>query len=279
MTGAEWGSGRASHAEGEVDGRIGVGLIGHGVIGSEVAAALRAGRVPGHRLAAVLTSRSSSDVPCGVDSCEQLLARSELVVEAAGQQALREHAPRVVAAGLDLLLVSVGALVDSDLRVRLERGPGRVSVSSGAVGGFDALRAAAFDDGLDEVMLTTRKSPASVVQPWMSAQHRAEVLDARTVVSAFEGVAAEAVVRFPASVNVAATLALATLGFEGTRVRVLADPACVTNEHVIEASGPVGRYRFEFRNRPSSSNPRTSALTARALLRTLRDRDAALTIG
>jgi aspartate dehydrogenase len=261
------------------DGSTRVGLIGHGAIGSEVAAALLAGHVPGHRLTAVLTSRSADDIPHGVDTCEQLLDRSDLVVEAAGQQAVHEYAARVVTVGVDLILVSVGALVDPRLRAALDRGPGRVNVSSGAVGGFDALRAAVAEGGLDEVILTTRKAPATVVQPWMSARHRDQLLTADTAVMVFDGTAAEAVVRFPASVNVAATLALATLGFERTRVRVLGDPACLTNQHVIEATGAVGSYRFEFRNRPSPANPRTSALTARAVLRTLRDRNAALTIG
>lgn len=58
--------------------------------------------------------------------------------------AARDIGSRVVVAGKNLLLVSVGALADPELSgALLARGPGRTFISSGAIGGLDILAAAA----------------------------------------------------------------------------------------------------------------------------------------
>eukprot|EP01035_Chromulina_nebulosa_P010722 gene10722-14387_t len=55
-----------------------------------------------------------------VESVGQLLAeRPDLVVECAGQEAVQLHAAAVLEAGVDLVLVSIGALSDSVLHERL----------------------------------------------------------------------------------------------------------------------------------------------------------------
>ena len=90
----------------------------------------------------------------------------------------------------------------------------------------------------------------------------------------FEGPAREAVARYPKNVNVAAAVALAGLGFDRTRVRVVADPALTENTHTIEARGAFGSLRFRVENRPFPDHPATSrlaALAAVALVRRLAD--------
>ena len=106
---------------------------------------------------------------------------------------------------------------------------------------------------------------------------RMENGDEPTVV--LDGPERDAVERFPASVNVAATLALSTVGFDRVRVRLIADPSAVSVEHVIEATGPAGTYQFRFSNAASRTNPRTSAITPYAVLRGLSDLDAHTVIG
>src|SRR4051812_46630915 len=55
-----------------------------------------------------------------VGSLEALLAlRPDVVVEAAGHEALRCHGSRVLGSGVDLLVLSVGALADAQLEAEL----------------------------------------------------------------------------------------------------------------------------------------------------------------
>ena len=79
----------------------------------------------------------------------------------------------------------------------------------------------------------------------------------------------------PASV---ATLALATLGFDRTRVTIVGDRAAVRVRHVIDVEGDAGRYAFHIENTPSS-NPRTSAITPFNVLRALCDQSDAVVVG
>lgn len=257
-----------------------VGLIGYGAIGRVVGEALRAGAIPGCRLSAIL-DLSSPDVPERVDDLDALLATSDVVVEAAGHAALAAYGPAVRAAGRDLYVVSVGALVDDDLRDRLfAPGPGRVLLASGAVGGFDALRAADRLDPLRCVTVITTKPAAVLIEPeWMDPS-MIQRLERRTErIEVFRGTAREAARRFPRSVNVTATVALATVGLDTTTVRVIADPHTEHVEHVVEAHGAAGSYVFAFRNNRSPGNPRTSAITPYAVLRALADRTATVVVG
>ncbi|TAM84954.1 MAG: aspartate dehydrogenase, partial [Jatrophihabitans sp.] len=94
-----------------------VGVLGCGAIGRVVATALAANEVSGAELSGVVTHSPVQ----GVAACSlsDLLRGSDLVVEAAGQKALRDHAHEVLAAGVDLLVLSVGALADPELAAAL----------------------------------------------------------------------------------------------------------------------------------------------------------------
>lgn len=257
-----------------------VGVIGHGAIGSVVAGALRDGRVAGCELGGVLTRTARAGVPASVATLDDLVERCDVVVEAAGQAAVAELGPAVLASGTDLLVVSVGALVDDQLRSRLTdgQGCGRLLLSAGAIGGLGLLRAASLLGAITSVHLTTTKSPDVLLAPWMTPSLVAELRHGTHPVAVFEGSARDAVQRFPASVNVAATLALATLGFDRTRVTIVGDRAAVRVRHVIDVEGDAGRYAFHIENTPSS-NPRTSAITPFNVLRALCDQSDAVVVG
>jgi aspartate dehydrogenase len=257
-----------------------VGVIGHGAIGSVVASELAAGHVARCTLAGVLTRSHRQDVPQAVGSLDELLDRSDIVVEAAGHDAVVDHAPRVLGAGIDMLVVSVGALVDDELRERLTSGdlPGRLLLSSGAIGGLGLMRAAARLGAIDSVRLTTTKAPDALLAAWMTPSLIAELRTSTRPVPVFEGTAREAVEHFPNSVNVSATLALATLGLDRTRVTVVADRTAVRVRHVIEVDGDAGHYELHIDNTPSS-NPRTSAITPFNVLRALSDMSDGTVVG
>lgn len=255
-----------------------VGVIGHGAIGSVVASELAAGRVHGCELGGVLTR--SGTAPRAARTLDELVASCDVVVEAAGHAAVAEYGPAVLEAGRDLLVVSVGALVDEGLRTKLtaSHGGGRLLLSAGAIGGLGLLRAASLMGAIQQVHLTTTKSPAALLAPWMTPSLVADLRHGTQPVAVFEGSAREAVQRFPASVNVAATLALATLGFDGTRVTIVGDRAAARVRHVIEVEGDAGRYVLQIENTPSA-NPRTSAITPFNVLRALCDQSDAVVVG
>lgn len=243
-----------------------VGIVGAGAIGRLVGAELAAGALPGLALTGFLCRTGHDDLPGPqVETLEELLLPSAVIVEAAGHEAVREHAAAVLAAGADLVCVSAGALADASLRARLEeasaRGGGRLIVASGAIGGLDALRAAAVA-GLDEVVIEQRKPPASLL-PAAEAEALAEP---RVV---FDGPVAQAVSLYPKTTNVAAAVALAGLGFERTHAVVVADPALSANQAILQARGSFGTLRVQLDN-VASANPRTSVLAAWSVVATLR---------
>ena len=88
----------------------------------------------------------------------------------------------------------------------------------------------------------------------------------------FDGPASDAVVGFPANLNVVAALSLAGLGPGRTRVVLVADPSGERNVHEVTARGAFGELRLRLENRPTPGNPKTSLLaplSALALLRQL----------
>src|SRR5436305_194269 len=86
-----------------------------------------------------------------------------------------------------------------------------------------------------------------------------------------ESIAArEAGIRFPENVNVAAAIALAGLGLDRSKVRVVADPTVTRNTHEIEARGEFGELRVVLQNIPTE-NPRTGRLTAMSIVKALRN--------
>ncbi|MYH72272.1 MAG: aspartate dehydrogenase [Acidimicrobiia bacterium] len=260
----ERGSGRYS------DSMLRVGLIGCGAIGSVVARELSQGAVEGAELTAVFDL--IVDHPLRVDDRDSLLSRSDLVVEAAGHGALREHGAAVREAGTDLLVVSIGALADEDLESKLRGADGgRLFLCTGAIGGFDILRAAMLLGPLDEVAITSTKPSAALSRPWMDEEVQDALTHGAAPMTVFDGPAREACALFPESANVTATLSLATVGFDQVRVQMVGDPAVTRVRHVVTASGKAGNYELSFENAASPDNPRTSAVTAFSVLRAVGD--------
>jgi aspartate dehydrogenase len=191
------------------------------------------------------------------------LPRADVVVEVAGHGALADYGVEALRQGSDLVIASIGALADKALwdRLRSAATRSRILLPAGAVAGIDAL-AAARRGGLDKVRYSSRKPPASLSESLPA--------DRETIV--FEGTARDAALQFPKNANVAATIALAGLGFEATEVRIVADPTISENVHVLEASGAFGKLSMSIAGRPLPGNPRSSSLTAMSVLRCIENR-------
>lgn len=267
-----------------------VGLIGFGAIGQRLARGLLA-----HPDRVILSGVLVQDLPesqaAAQGDLEQLrpllsdrrdawlAAAPDLVVECAGHAAVDAHAEAVLSAGCDLLLVSVGALTDDARQQRLralaEAHGHQIRLVSGAIGGIDWLTAA-HDAGLSGVVYRGRKPPHAWRGSPAEAERDLDALAAPTLV--FEGSARQAARDFPRNANVAATVALATLGLDQTRVELWADPGVSENQHEIEAWGEAGHLLLRLDNRPDPINSRTSLVTAHSALRAVLDWRAPLVL-
>lgn len=244
-----------------------VGVLGWGAIGSAVGERLMAGAVPGARLAAIATRSSLADAPAPVVGASELPDRCDVVVEAAGHDGVREHVANLLGAGCRVIIVSTGALRDRELfNAVTQIGGPRLSITSGAVGGLDIITACRHAGEIESIRLTTTKPPHTLVQPWMDDDMVAALEAGERVVECFSGSADDAAGRFPASVNVAATLAVTAGSWDLIEVTVIGDPAATGNRHVIEISADAGEYRVELANRALPSNPRSSALVVASVL-------------
>jgi aspartate dehydrogenase len=114
---------------------------------------------------------------------------------------------------------------------------------------------------LESVEPMSRKPSSVLIQEWMSSDLKKALVANHDEIEVFAGPAREAVTLFPESANIAATLALATVGFDRLGVRIMGVSNSETVEHRVTAEGRAGSYEFVFRNRPSEANPRTSGIT------------------
>jgi aspartate dehydrogenase len=261
-----------------------VGILGLGAIGRPVARAL-AGGLPGLTLAGV-TARDAArarEFLAGLPGAppllefDALLERADLVVEAATQAALVERAPAILAAGRDLVVLSVGALLDHPEWIDQAAARGsRIHAPSAAIAGLDGLKGAAVDGHLETVVMETRKPPRGLAgAPGVAGLDLAAIATPTVV---FEGTARDACRAFPANVNVVAAVSLAGLGADRTCIRILADPSINRNRHTVTAEGAFGRFRIELENVPSE-NPRTGKLAYLSTIAYLRDLASPLRVG
>ncbi|MEO7742042.1 MAG: aspartate dehydrogenase [Usitatibacter sp.] len=259
-----------------------LGLLGGGTIARLFLEHVQQGRLGEARVVAVagrgpasrgkaLAAEYGVDYVVGTEAL--LAARPDVVVEAASHEAVREHGEKLLAGGISLIVLSGGALSDDAVRERLERAAkahgAMLYVPSGGIGGLDALKAAC-EAGADEVSIAVTKPPAA----WKGIDYVEKLcvdldrLDGATTL--FEGSAREGVPHFPANVNIAAVLALAGIGFDRTRLKVVADPALRFNTHYIRIKGPTGTIDLRFESVPSPDNPKTAMLACYSALAAFR---------
>ncbi|MFW3146052.1 MAG: aspartate dehydrogenase [Thermoplasmatota archaeon] len=248
-----------------------VGIIGCGFIGTTISGALdQMERIETLNLLDIDYERSidlSSKLEKGfvfkIDDYQDFLEASDLIVEAASQKVVVEMIPEAVRRGRDVMILSVGALVDDELweAIRKEAAVkgSKVFIPSGAVSGIDGIFSASKAD-IECITLTVRKPPAGLSLPPSMHERSAELKSMKGALTLFDGSAREAVREFPKNVNVAATVALAGIGFDRTRVVIIADPSVQRNRQTIEVRGRFGEMKIEMMNQPSTTNPRTSYL-------------------
>ena len=208
-----------------------------------------------------------------VEDVEEELYHCDLVIESATQEAARAIIPRVVARGVDIMVMSVGALVDDGFRqsvtAKAAECEAKIYIPSGAVCGTDGLRSSSMGK-LDEVELIAIQGPKTLsdVDYITGKGIDVEKLAEKTVV--YSGTAREAVQLFPKNVNVAATVSLLGIGFDRTKVTIVMDPDTHSNSYRLRLRGEFGEMDCSTYNVPSPENPKTSYLSAMSAISALK---------
>jgi len=258
-----------------------IGLLGCGAIGTQIALAIDSGKIPAelthvydfdNAKAKALVSRLDKK-PILVANPHLLSSNNvDIVVEAASQEAVKNHALSILQNRKDLMIMSVGALLDESVFEILfdacREFKKKIYLPSGAIAGLDAIKSV--KDELESATLTTIKNPKALAGAKFFEKKNIDAHSITQKTTIFEGAAKEAVALFPANINVAALLSLAGLGSTKTRVKIVADPATDKNTHQIEALGKFGKITIQVENIPDKTNPKTSRLAILSAIECLR---------
>lgn len=255
-----------------------VGIIGCGAIGSEIAEAIEEIEEievvylldHSYEISKQLSSSLRKVIPS--KSIDDFIDDVSLVIEAASQKAVKTYAIRILEKGKDLMIMSVGALVDEDFYKKIKNlakeNNCKIYIPSGAVSGIDGINSVS--SKIDEILLISKKPPKSLknIKYLKDKEIELERMTKPTIL--FEGSAKDVVKIFPKNINVAATVSLAGIGFEKTKVRVIADPNAKLISHNIVVKGDFGEMEIKVKNVPSPSNPETSYLAVLSAIKTLK---------
>ena len=268
-----------------------IGIIGGGVIARLFLEYIARGDMGDARVVAIQgRSAASRGKPLAeqyrvrfVTTLQGLLAEQpEVVIEAASHDAVREFALPLLRQGIPLIVLSGGALCDDALRARLEAAAAQhralLYVPSGGIGGLDALKAVCVA-GADSVEIAVTKPPAAWKDIPYVERMNLDLEHLAGAVTLFEGTAREGVPHFPANVNIAAALAMAGIGFDRTRLKVVADPALVYNTHYIHIRGRTGSISIKFESVPFPDNPKTAMLACYSALAAFKQFNSAVRYG
>jgi aspartate dehydrogenase len=256
-----------------------VGLIGAGAIGTYLLEELHTKKNEHIRVTSIFVRNLEKyqhleeqyDITLYTKLADFLNSDIDIVVEAANVKAAREMLPKIVR-HKDAVVISIGALAEeaflNEVKDIIEVNDHQLYLPSGAIGGLDLIQHVASVGIIDTVSLVTRKPAHTLVS---EIPEDAEVI--------FEGNAAEAIKQYPKNINVSIALALAGIGFEQTKVTLVADPKADENIHSIHVRGEFGAASFEIRNKPLPSNKNTSYLAAVSVIGTLKKMIGKVNIG
>lgn len=199
---------------------------------------------------------------------EDMLDNVDLVLECASPDSVREYAPKILENGKDMIIMSIGALMDKKFYCEIseiaKQHNVKIHLPSGAIVGLDGIKAVS-EFNLEEINLVTRKSPKSLG------------MDVDNEQVLFEGKASEAVKKFPYNINVAATISLACN--QDINVKIMVDPSVDRNIHEITAKGDFGEFKTTTMNHPCNANPKTSMLAALSAIKLLKSFNETISVG
>ncbi len=254
-----------------------MGIVGCGTIGSGLAMAIeqkfkdKASLVAlcdiDKQKAALLASKLREAPP--ILPLDELIEECDLVIETAEASVSGEIAKKALLANRDVMVVSVGGLVESDVFELANEKHCHIYMPSGAICGLDGVKSAVMGK-VSRVTITTRKPPKGFEGAPYVVRNKIDLSSINEETVLFEGNALETIQGFPKNVNVAIALSFAGIGPAKTQVRVVCSPHYTTNSHEIEVEGEFGRLTTKTENVPSPQNPRTSYLAVLSAIATLK---------
>lgn len=269
-----------------------IGLLGCGAIGELIVEAYADGVLEDINIIMVYDQIREKAEKCAskiskppkiADSIDELIGNPdiELIVEAASQKAVKDNALKILENGKNIMIMSVGALVDKEfydlLAQTAKKRKRKIYIPSGAIAGVDAIKAASIGK-IHDVELITRKPPSRFISDKIPGGIKIDP-NIKEPIVIFKGDAKTAQNFFPRSINVAATLSLASIGPEFTKVTIIADPSIEENIHEIHVKGEFGTLKTYVENLPSIKNPKTSYLAALSAIKTLKKISEHIEIG
>jgi len=245
-----------------------IGIIGCGAMGSKIAEYISENLNDKAEITAISdldfqkAERLSSRIKPKplVTTIDELIDKSELVIEAASPGVSGDVAEKADALKKDALIMSTGGLLGKPQLVeKIRSGSSRIHIPSGAICGLDGLKSA-MTGTVNSVTITTRKPLKGLAgSPYLKEKNiDVEKITKETLV--YSGTARDAIGYFPQNINVAVTLSIYGLGADRTTVRIYTSPEYVKNTHEIEVEGEFGRFWTKTENAPSRANPKTSEL-------------------
>jgi aspartate dehydrogenase len=262
-----------------------VAVVGLGPIGKRLVKALDDG-MEGLVLSAVSVQNAEKhgrwlsalkNVPA-IEPIVALADSADIVVECAPSHLVRSIVEPVVRKGKCAVVLSVGALLESEDLVELAKdNGGQIVVPTGALIGLDAVTAAAVGI-IYSVQIATRKPVEGLAGTPYVVKNNIDIEGLTEPLKIFDGTAREAAKGCPANINVAAALSLAGIGPDRTRVQIWADPTVSRNVHRIEVDSDSARFSVSIENVPSE-NPKTRLIAALSAIACLRKLSASLRVG
>jgi len=259
--------------------KIRIGLVGCGVIGSEIARAVdKKFNTKADLVAISDVDKDKAKQLRGrlkqrpvISSINGVIKKSDLIIEAASPKASSDLARKAISKKKDIMIMSSGGIVNNYASLfNLARRTGsNIYLPSGAICGLDGIKAAFFG-GISMVELTTRKPPAGLKgAPYLVKKGIAvNRIKEETVI--FKGSAKQAIKAFPKNINVSCVLSMAGIGPKKTKVKIITSPKYKRNSHEISIEGEFGRLTTRAENVPSPNNPKTSYLAVLSAIATLK---------
>ncbi|MEH7336755.1 aspartate dehydrogenase [Neobacillus drentensis] len=266
---------------------LSAGIIGYGTLGKSIAEFIHSGQAGDVNLKSILVRKQPNPLDNLPEHCTMTTDQEaffnqnlDIIIEAAGHNAVKQYGEKTLSSGSDLILLSVGVLADNEFYESLQetalKSKKQIIIPSAAIAGLDRIAAGVLGE-IDEIKLITRKHPRS----WYGtiAEEKVDLATITEPYCIFEGNARNAAKLFPENVNVSAALSIAGIGFEKTKVQVYVDPTIQLNTHTILAKGEFGQVEISVQNKPFTQNPKSSPIVAMSVAKVLKNMTAPAVIG
>lgn len=263
------------------------GIIGYGTLGKSIAELIQSNQAGNVDLKTILVRSPTSTTETFqhnftiTTDVESFFNQDlDIIIEAAGHQALQLYGEKVLSNGSNLMILSVGALANNDfnekLQIAAKENKKQIFIPSAAIAGLDRIAAGVLGE-IEEISLITRKP----VKSWYGtiAEEKVDLNTLTEPYCIYDGNARDAAKLFPESVNVSAALSIAGIGFEKTKVKVYADPTIQSNSHTIKAKGFFGEVETSVQNIPFKQNPKSSPIVAMSVAKVLKNLTSSVVIG